>query len=115
LYPESPGMNLYVDQALRVTASERLARAGRFFGHVCGGAQVDTSARLWTDLIDHKKNLFVSGSQCASCEAFHLCDGYLRFVDSGFNCEPFLEVFLEIKAKAREMAQDLSEAGDREE
>jgi len=115
LYPESPTTHLYIGQALQVTASERLARAGRYFGYVSRGLQVDTSAALYMDLIDHKKNLFVSGSPCASCEAFDLCEGYLRFVEPGFKCEPFLEVFLEIKAKAREMAEDLLEADAAEE
>ncbi|MEW6531557.1 MAG: hypothetical protein AB1473_12015 [Thermodesulfobacteriota bacterium] len=110
IYLESPTTHLYVDQSMQVTASERFARAGRFFGNVSLGVHVDTSSAVYVELIDRKKNLFVGGSQCASCEAFDLCEGYLRFVDPGFKCEPFFEVFLEIKAKAQEMAEDLRDA-----
>jgi hypothetical protein len=115
LYPESPTTHLYIDRSRQVTASERLARAGRFFGHISRGVQLDTNAALYMDLMDYKKKMFVSGTQCASCEAFDLCGGYLRFVEPGFKCVPFLEVFLEIKAKAREMAEDLLEADIAEE
>ena len=44
------------------------------------------------------------------CEGFDLCEGYLRFVDTNFDCDPFLEVFSAIKATAKEIADDLAKA-----
>jgi hypothetical protein len=110
IYSESPTEYLYVDRSGRVTASERLARAGRFFGTVSGGLKIDEKSQLYRDLLDRKKHLVLSGSKCVSCERFDLCKGYLRFVDANFDCDPFLEVFGEIKAKAKEIADDLAKA-----
>lgn len=109
-YPESPSQFLYVDESRRVTASARLARAGKFFGTVAGGLKIDEASQLYKDLLDRKKNLVLSGSECIACEGFDLCGGYLRFVDTDFDCDPFLEVFREIKAKAKEIADDLARA-----
>ncbi len=115
LYPESPDQFLYVDESGKVSASARLARAGRFLGDVSGGLQIDEESQLYKDLLDRKKNLVLSGSKCVSCERFDLCEGYLRFVDSNFDCGPFLEVFNEIKATAKEIADDIAEAEKLEE
>ena len=109
-YAESPTQFLYVDESRRVTASARLARAGKFFGTVAGGLKIDEESQLYKDLLDRKKNLVLSGSKCIACEGFDLCGGYLRFVDTHFDCDPFLEVFKEIKAKAKEIADDLAKA-----
>jgi hypothetical protein len=110
LYPESPDRFLYVDESGKVSVSARLARAGRFLGTVSGGLQIDEDSQLYKDLLDRKRNLVLSGSKCISCEHFDLCEGYLRFVDANFDCGPFLEVFNEIKAKAKEIADDLAQA-----
>lgn len=110
LYPESPTQFLHVDESGKVAASARLARAGKFFGTIAGGLKIDEDSQLYKDLLDPKKNLVLSGSKCIACEGFDLCGGYLRFVDTNFDCDPFLEVFKEIKAKAREIADDLARA-----
>jgi hypothetical protein len=111
IYPESPEALLYVDESGRVTCSARLARAGRFFGEVSDRLRIDEQSPVYKDLILRKKNLFLSSSPCVSCEQFDLCEGYLRSVDQGFDCEPFWNVFAELKAKAWEIAEDLSKAG----
>ncbi len=110
LYPESPSEFLYVDELGRVTASARLARAGKFLGEVSGGLQIDEESDLYKQLINRKKDLVLSGSKCVSCERFDLCEGYLRFVDTDFDCGPFLEVFNAIKVNAKEIADDLAKA-----
>jgi hypothetical protein len=110
LYPESPDQFLYVDESGKVSVSARLARAGRFLGSVSGTLQIDEDSQLYKDLLDRKKNLVLSGSKCVSCERFDLCEGYLRFIDANFDCGPFLEVFNEITAKAKEIADDLAQA-----
>ncbi|MCL4540484.1 MAG: hypothetical protein M1378_12950 [Bacteroidetes bacterium] len=110
LYTESPAHFLYVDELGKVSASARLARAGRFLGTFSDSLQIDEESQLYKDLLDRKKNLVLSGSKCVSCERFDLCEGYLRFVDANFDCGPFLEVFNEIKAKVKEIADDLAGA-----
>ncbi|MGB6063737.1 MAG: hypothetical protein WBG50_02950 [Desulfomonilaceae bacterium] len=115
LYPESPAEFLYVDELGRVTASARLARAGKFFGKASGGLQIDEESDLYKQLGNRKRDLVLSGSKCVSCETFDLCEGYLRFVDTNFDCEPFIEVFNSIKANAREIADDLAKAEKLEE
>jgi hypothetical protein len=115
LYPESPVEFLHVDESGRVSASARLARTGRFLGTISGGLKIDEESQLYKDLLDRKKNLVLSGSKCVSCEGFDLCEGYLRFVDTNFDCDPFLEVFSAIKATAKEIADDLAKAEELEE
>ncbi|MGO9569501.1 MAG: hypothetical protein ACLP5H_18375 [Desulfomonilaceae bacterium] len=110
LYPESPAEFLYVDESGRVSASARLARAGRFLGTVSGGLKIDEESPLYIDLLHRKKNLVLSGSKCVACQRFDLCEGYLRFVDTNFDCDPFLEVFGAIKDTAKEIADDLARA-----
>jgi hypothetical protein len=110
LYPESPVEFLHVDESGRVSASARLARAGRFLGTISGGLKIDEESQLYKDLLHRKKNLVLSGSKCVSCEGFGLCEGYLRFVDTNFDCDPIMEVFSAIKATAKEIADDLAKA-----
>lgn len=110
IYPESPDGFLYVDESGQVTASGRLAQAGKFFGTVTGGFKVDKESDLYRTLLDLKKAVFLGNSSCATCEAFDLCAGYLRVVDASFNCTPFLKVFASLRAKAGELADDLSKS-----
>ena len=110
LYPESPAEFLYVDNFGRVTASARLARAGKFFGKVSGGLQIDEECDAYKELVNRKKDLVLSGSKCVSCESFDLCGGYLRFVHSSFDCGPLIEIFDAIKVNAREIADDIAKA-----
>ncbi|MBM3301749.1 MAG: hypothetical protein FJY85_17585 [Deltaproteobacteria bacterium] len=110
LYPESPEALLYVDESCRITCSARLARAGMFLGELSDGLRIDRESPVYKGLVDRKKQLFLSSSPCMSCEQFDLCEGYLRVADDAFDCEPFLRVFAELKAKAKEMAEDLSRA-----
>jgi len=108
IYPEAPDKFLYVDKSGRVTASSRMARAGMFFGSVEGGLRLDEESALYKSLLDLKRHLFLSCSSCVSCEGFEMCGGYLRLLNSTYDCTPFLEVFKEIRVKAKEIADDLS-------
>jgi hypothetical protein len=110
LYTESAAHFIYVDKSGNVSASARLARAGRFLGKFSGGLQIDEGSELYQNLMNRKKDLVLSGSKCVSCEQFDLCEGYLRFVDANFDCDPLIEVFGEIKTKAKEIADDLAMA-----
>lgn len=110
VYPETPDKFLYLDESGRVTASSRLARAGMFFGTMQGGLRLETESELYKKLLDLKRHLFISGSPCVSCESFEMCGGYLRLIDVTYDCTPFLEVFMEIRAKAKELSEDLSRA-----
>ncbi len=107
MYAEDPEKFLYVDDAGRITASARFAAAGKFFGGLAEGLKVGEDSPLLTEIRNRKKNLFVSRSVCASCEAFDLCGGYLRFVTNEFDCDPFIQVMQEIKERAAEMAEDV--------
>ena len=107
VYPESPERHLYVDESGAITGSARLARAGKFFGSVTEDPQIDRESALYKLLINPKKSLFLSGSSCASCEAFDVCAGYLRIVDTSFDCTMWLQMFREIKATAKEIVEDL--------
>jgi hypothetical protein len=108
VYPESPEEHLYVDESGAITGSARLAGAGKFFGSVTEDPQIDKDSALYKMLSNPKKSLFLSGSSCASCEAFDVCAGYLRLVDTTFDCAAWLQIFRDIKSKAREIIQDLS-------
>jgi len=110
VYPESPEQHLYVDESGAITCSARLARAGKFFGSVNAVPQIDQQSALYKLLINLKKSLFLSGSSCVSCEAFDLCTGYLRLIDTSFDCTAWLQIFREIKAGANEIVEDLSNA-----
>jgi len=107
VYPESPEQNLYVDESGAITGSSRLAKAGMFFGSVTADPQIDQESSLYKRLINLKKDLFLSGSSCASCEAFDVCAGYLRVVDTTFDCTAWLRIFGEIKSRAKEIVEDL--------
>ena len=108
MYPESPDTFLYVDELGRISGSARLACAGEFFGEVRDSLTLDTTCNAYKSLLDRRKNIFLSGSACASCEHFDVCGAYLRFVEKEFDCDPFKKTFEQIKAKAREFAEDLS-------
>jgi hypothetical protein len=110
MYWEDPERLLYVDDAGRVAASARFAAAGKFFGELADGLKVNEDSPLLQEIRNRKKNLFLSRSMCASCEVFELCSGYLRFVVSEFDCDPFIEVMQEIKVRAAEMAEDIRRA-----
>jgi hypothetical protein len=115
LYTESPTHFIYVDESGKVSASARLARSGRFLGTFSGGLQIDEESELYQNLLNRKKDLVLTGSKCVSCEQFDLCEGYLRFIDVNFDCDQFLQVFGEIKAKAKEIGEDLANAEKLEE
>ncbi len=111
LYPESPDQFLYIDESGQVTASARFARAGEFFGSITRGVRIDDQSSLYNMLLNPKKSLFLSGSSCVACEAFDVCTGYLRMVDTTFDCAKLLQVFDVIKAKAKEIVADLANTG----
>jgi radical SAM protein with 4Fe4S-binding SPASM domain len=110
MYSEEPDRFLHVDDSGRVTASARFAAAGKYFGELAEGLVVSQESPLLQEIRNRKKNLFLSRSACASCEVFDLCGGYLRFVTTEFDCSPFVEIMQEIKARAREMAEDIRRA-----
>jgi hypothetical protein len=110
MYAEEPDRFLYLDDSGRLTASARFAAAGKFFGELADGLMVGQESPLLQEIRNRKKNLFLSGSACASCEVFDVCCGYLRFVTTEFDCIPFVEVMQEIKVRAREMAEDIRRA-----
>lgn len=107
VYSESPDRHLYVDESGATTGSARLARAGKFFGSITADPLIDKESDLYKMLINLKKNLFLSGSSCVSCEAFDVCAGYLRVIDTSFDCAMWLQMFGEIKTRAKEIVEDL--------
>ncbi len=111
VYPESPRQHLYVDESGAITTSSRLARAGKFIGAVRDDPQIETESDLYKMLMNTRKNLVLSGSSCMSCEAFDVCAGYLRLIDMSFDCTSWLQIFMEIKSRAKEIIQDLANEG----
>jgi hypothetical protein len=107
IYTERPDRMLYVDDRGNVTASSRLAQAGKFFGCLSKELRIDEQSDLYRFLQNPRKSLFLSGSPCAVCASFDLCEGYLRFVDPNFACEGFMPLFETIKREAAELARDL--------
>jgi hypothetical protein len=110
VYSENPEQHLYVDESGAITCSPRLAKAGKFFGSINADPQIDRESAIYKTLINLKKSLFLSGSSCVSCEAFDVCAGYLRIVDTSFDCAPWLRLFKEIKATAKEIVEDLADS-----
>ena len=115
VYPENPEQHMYVYESGAIAGSSRLAKAGKFFGSITADPQIDRESAPYKTLINLKKSLFLSGSSCVSCEAFDVCAGYLRIVDTNFDCGPWLRMFKEIKATAKEIVEDLTNAGSAQE
>ena len=99
VYSESPEQHLYVDESGAITGSSRLAQAGKFFGSVTADPQIDRESALYKTLINLKKSLFLSGSSCVSCEAFDVCEGYLRIIDTSFDCDAVVKAIQRDKGK----------------
>lgn len=92
LAAENVRTNLHVDPAGRVSVSARLAET-----HPLGTLttlNLDDVRRTpaYRRLCGYAEGLFRSQSDCATCWAYPLCGGWLRYVDPAYDCTPWQRV-----------------------
>ncbi len=84
---ENVHRNLFVDDAGQVSLSARHL-TGHPYGPL-GELNLEDMERgaSYQRLSSYAEELFVSRSECATCRAYPLCGGWLRYVDRGYDCE----------------------------
>ena len=92
LAAENVCTNLFVDDAGRVSVSERLAQTHPL-GTLDDLASNDLESRsAYRRLRGYAEGLFRSQSECATCRAYPLCGGWLRYVDPAYDCTAWQRV-----------------------
>lgn len=94
---ENVHRNLFVDDARQVSLSARHAKTHPYgtLRELESGDVESTEA--YKRLEGYSEGLFVSQSDCATCRAFPLCGGWLRYVDQDYDCEVWLLVLTSLQ------------------
>jgi len=89
---ENVHRNVWVGDAGQVSLSARLARSHPYGSWQELDLEDMEGGSSYQRLEAYAEALFVSRSDCATCRAYTLCGGWLRYVDRGYDCDGWQRV-----------------------
>ena len=87
---ERVGQNYFITDKGQISLSQRWAEAKRFFGVVDDTLKDIQSSKFFNELLTFKEHLINHKSPCATCSAFHFCEGFLCAFHPKFDCRHFI-------------------------
>jgi hypothetical protein len=109
---EQIGRDFYIGEDQSISLSEWWLGAGYSFGSLHHTWVQITESAAFRRIDGLKKDLFLSGSDCAFCPDFSFCGGFFRTADGEYLCEPWKAGFARLREefqRSRELMREYQE------
>ncbi len=90
---ENPGQHYYITNDGKITLSKLWADENRFFGNVFDTIDDIHESDFFRELIAIKETCIRISHECSNCPVLRFCAGYLRAVNSTYDCSPFVSLY----------------------